>query len=897
MQRIEGLSIDLGLETAALNRGLTGLKDKLKTVNAEMKSNLSSFDRADRSVEKYQTRLTGLTRKLEIQKAVVRASREEYERMTREFGAGSKESELAARGYHNQQANLNNLQRDIQRTTTELSRLEREQQRSTNSWERLSQRMSTTGEAFSTVGGKMRDVGRSLSFRLTAPLVGIGIAALKTGMEFEQGMSRVAALSGATGDDFKKLQKQAEELGAATKFSATEAASGQEFLALAGFKTNQIISAMPGLLSLAAAGALDLGKAADIASNIMSAFGIEAGKAGHVADVLAQAATTANTSVEQLGEAMKPLAPVAHALGWTVEQSASAVMALSDAGLQGERAGTAFATSLGRLAKPTGAMKKVIDKLGISFFDAQENMKSMPDVVGEVEKATAGMTMKQKSATLTTLFGAEAYKHWAILLDKGSGALRENTKILEKSDGAAKKMADTMTDNSLGAIEEFTSSIENLSIQFTKRLLPPITELIKKVTNWIDKLAEASPKTQKMTFIIAGLAAAAGPTVAILGLLASSIGNIMKFVAPLLSIMGGGGGFLGILQKIPGPVGLVATGLGLAAGGFALYKGAVEESKKVNLDHASSLVEQSAKLSDLTGKYDALREKNQLSNNELLRFRDINSELNLATSADEIARLKDEQAKLQEKSGLTNEELSTMFGLNDDLIAQAPTVDQTYSDRGNAIINNRDGLKQANDELREQLRLELENQRIKADAKLDQAIRDQIVALQELGNLDAKLDAARAERDAQRLTVKQAEKTLEDAIRSGNQATITIAENELMLQKGILVGLDTEVSTRADVVGKQQESVKKSQETIAKTQELYNKLIDLQLAQAGINAKGDEGIAQLNQTISQNQQRVGELKRAREQQGGLNRSSSKRIENPRANSRNAANLQAGNRAN
>ncbi|WP_423249742.1 phage tail tape measure protein [Bacillus cereus] len=328
---------------------------------------------------------------------------------------------------------------------------------------------------------------------VSSALVGI----VSAGASYEQQMSKVKALSGASAQEMKLLDAQAKELGSTTKFSASEAADGMAFLGMAGYKTKDIMSAMPGLLDLAAAGALDLGQAADITSNIMAGFGLSAEKTGHASDVLAKAASNANTDVGQLGEAMKYLAPTAHSVGWSMEESTAAVMAMSDAGIQGSLAGQAFGSSLTRLAKPTKAMQKEMDKLGLTFFDSQGKMKPLPQLVGEIEGKTKGLTMEQKAAALSTIFGAEAYKHWAVLLEKGGKKLGENTKMLEKSDGAAKKMADTMNDNLIGSWDNFTSKLEGVAIAIFEKVGPSLRfmlDMMSRVLEWTLNLMNGTAK-------------------------------------------------------------------------------------------------------------------------------------------------------------------------------------------------------------------------------------------------------------------------------------------------------------------------------------------------------------------------------------------------------------------
>lgn len=325
--------------------------------------------------------------------------------------------------------------------------------------------------------------------------VGLGFQAaafvrdvVQVGVEFDRQLSKVQALSGATAEELQKLRDQAKELGRTTVFSASQAADAQAFLAMAGYNVDSILASMPGLLDLAAAGQLDLGRAADITTNIMSSFGLTAEQTGHAADVLAKASASANTNVEQLGEAIKYLGPVANSLGWELEESTAAIMAFSNSGIQGSMAGQAFASSLARLAKPTNDMLRVMDELGISFFDLQGNMKSMPDLIAELERATAGMTSEQKSAVLSILFGAEAYKHWAVLLAEGSEALAENTQMLKEADGAAKQMAETMLDNLGGSWVAFQSALEGVKLEIFEMFEPQLRKIVDGATEFVSKI-------------------------------------------------------------------------------------------------------------------------------------------------------------------------------------------------------------------------------------------------------------------------------------------------------------------------------------------------------------------------------------------------------------------------
>ncbi|CDQ17940.1 phage tail tape measure protein [Halobacillus karajensis] len=524
MEKIEGLSIGLDLDSLKVERGLKGLKDRLKTVNSEMKSNMSAFDRSDQSLSKYETRLQGLNKKLGVQKQVTKEARAEYDKMVREHGEGSKQAEKAAREYNNQAAALNNLDRYVGNARKELEQMRKEQEFANSRWGKLSQNLGDFSGKLDSAGQKMTSAGRTMTMGLTLPIMGMGAAAMKTGADFEAAMSEVQATSGATGEDLEKLEGLAKDMGATTRFSASESAEALKYMSLAGWDTQQMMNGLPGVLDLAAAGNMELARASDIVTDTMSMYKMEAEQAGHASDVFAYAQANANTNVEQMGEAMKYAGPVANSLGISFEDTAGAMMVLADSGLKGSMAGQAFASSLGRLAKPTKQMKGTMEELSLSFFDAEGNMKSMPDIIKEIEDGTQGMNKEQKSAALTTLFGAEAYKHWSVLLEGGSETLADNTKELENANGAAGEMAETMSDNARGKMKEFTSALEGLSIMASEHLLPPFTKIVETATEWIRKFGEMEPKTQKNILAVAGLAAAIGPLSIVMGTTLRTVG-------------------------------------------------------------------------------------------------------------------------------------------------------------------------------------------------------------------------------------------------------------------------------------------------------------------------------------------------------------------------------------
>lgn len=322
-------------------------------------------------------------------------------------------------------------------------------------------------------------------------LSGMGAAAIKVGTDFEAQMSRVKAISGATGEEFENLRNQAIELGASTAFSASEAAQGMENLAAAGFNTSEIMDAMPGMLSLAAASGEDLASSADIAASTLRGFGLEASDAAHVADVLAENANRTNSSVAETGEAMKYVAPLARAAGLSMEETAAAIGIMANAGIQGSQAGTTLRGSLSRLSKPTDAMITAMEELGVSFYDSNGKMKSLTEQVGMMRKATEGLTDEQKNNYLVTLYGQEALSGMLALINEGEGSLQELTAAYESADGSAQAAAETMQDNLKGAVEELSGAAETLGIVFYDSVSGSLKETAQEATKSVNEITSA----------------------------------------------------------------------------------------------------------------------------------------------------------------------------------------------------------------------------------------------------------------------------------------------------------------------------------------------------------------------------------------------------------------------
>ncbi|HGF8425665.1 TPA: phage tail tape measure protein [Enterococcus faecium] len=413
------------------------------------------------------------------------------------------------------------------------------------------------------VGKVMQGTGAAMTKYITTPLIGVGVTAAKVGGDFEEQMSRVKAISGATGDTFEQMKQQAIDLGAKTAFSAKESAAGMENLASAGFSAQEIMKAMPGLLDLAAVSGGDVALASENTATALRGFGLEASEAGHVADVFARAAADTNAEVGDMGEALKYVAPVANSMGISLEETAAAIGIMSDAGIKGSQAGTTLRGALSRLARPTKAMQDTMDNLGVSFYDADGKMKPLKTQVELLKKAFEGLTPEQQQNALVTLYGQESLSGMMALIDKGPDSLGKLTKSLKDSDGAADDMARTMQDNMNSSIEQMFGAFESAAIVIQKILAPSIKKVADAISGLVEKFVSAPESTQKLVVAIGAIAIAIGPVLYALGMVVKAF-QTMKVG---LGVLGNG---ISLFKKLGSAIGFLTSPVGLVIAAVAL---------------------------------------------------------------------------------------------------------------------------------------------------------------------------------------------------------------------------------------------------------------------------------------------------------------------------------------
>lgn len=532
---IGNMVIKVDLDGSGFNRGITGLNRQMRMVSREMSANLSKFGRYDQSLEKSKVKVDGLTKRQQIQAQKVRELKNNYDQLSRETGENSAKTQAAAAKYNQAYAELNKYERELNEATAEMKALERQQQVLNTTMGKISNKFSELGPRLQEIGGKMQSVGRNMSMYVSAPIVAGFGAAVKKSIDFDDSMRKVKATSGATGSEFQQLRDKAIEMGAKTKFSASESADALNYMALAGWDTKDMLGGIDGVMQLAAASGEDLGQVSDIVTDSLTAFGMKAKDSGHFADVLAQTSSKANTDVRGLGEAFKYAAPVAGALGYTVEDTSIAIGLMSNAGIKGEKAGTALRTMFTNLSKPTGDMKKKMDELGISITDSNGNMLPMRDVMDQLRGKFKGLSKEQQASAAATIFGKEAMSGALAIINASDEDYQKLTKSIDGSKGAAKRMSDEMEGGFGGSIRQMKSAIESLAISIGDVMAPYIKKLAEWLSHAANKLNEMPKGAQKIVVGLGLLAAAIGPLLVTLGVMVSTIGSAMTVIGPLMT--------------------------------------------------------------------------------------------------------------------------------------------------------------------------------------------------------------------------------------------------------------------------------------------------------------------------------------------------------------------------
>lgn len=501
-KKIKGITIEIGADTLGLDKALKGVEQSSKKASDELREVNKVIKTSGDSATLWKQKQELLTTALEESKKKLNLLESAQEQVNRQLENGAINGDQ-----------YRAFQREVENARGEVKKYETGLHEANDKVKELGDNSDDTAKDIKELGDKADDTANGGISAMTVALGnlvydGIKLAAgelkdftkdvIETGSQFEAGMSKVGAISGASAEDIEKLTAKAEEMGATTKFTAYESSEAFEYMAMAGWKTEEMLGGIEGVLSLAAASGADLGTTSDIVTDAMTAFGLSANNAGHFADVLAAASSNANTNVTMMGETFKYVAPVAGAMKYSIEDTAEAIGLMANAGIKSTQSGTALRSIITRLSTDAGASKNSLgalgtltEELGVQFFNTDGSARALGDVLAETRIKWQDLTAEQQTSYGKTIAGTNALSGWLALMNAAPEDVNKLSGAIRNCDGAATDMSTTMMDNLQGDMTLFSSAVDGAKIRLAKELNPAMRDVVQYMTKNVPNAEKA----------------------------------------------------------------------------------------------------------------------------------------------------------------------------------------------------------------------------------------------------------------------------------------------------------------------------------------------------------------------------------------------------------------------
>ena len=574
----------------ALRARVTELTSKIDVQKGIVQQNGQQYDNLKQKLELQKTAHDQLKTKVE-------AAKKAYEDSAKATGEDSEETQKLKAEYEKLSSQLSTSESQITKTETAITKQEAAVNQSKAALTEMEAELKNVNAELARapfdgyaakaekVGGTLTSVGQKL-LPLSTSIAGLGVAAVKTTADFDSEMSKVSAISGATGTDLDKLRGKAREMGAKTKFSASEAAQGMQYMAMAGWKTQDMMDGLEGIMNLAAASGEDLASTSDIVTDALTAFGLSAKDSSHFSDILAAASSNANTNVSMMGETFKYAAPVLGSLGYTAEDAALAIGLMANAGIKSSQAGTSLRGAITNLAKPTDTVAAAMDKYGISLTDSSGKMLSLRELMEQLRQKLGGLSEAEQAQAAAALFGKEAMSGMLAIINGSDKDFEKLAGAIDNCDGSSEKMANTMNDNLQGQITILMSQLQELAISFGEILMPKIRDIVTHIQNFVDKL-NAMDEGQKETILRVGMfVAALAPMLMGLGKVITFSANVSRALGTLSAGLVKAGGFSGVFTKA---LGLITSPAAIVVGVIAAITAVIIHLWNTNEDFRNTI--------------------------------------------------------------------------------------------------------------------------------------------------------------------------------------------------------------------------------------------------------------------------------------------------------------------
>ncbi|WP_182200088.1 phage tail tape measure protein [Paraliobacillus salinarum] len=890
-ERIEGLSIELDLDAMKINSGLKDLKSQLTTVNSEMKANMSAFDRSDKSIAKYETRLKGLNKKLEVQQAVTDSARKSYEKMVKEHGEGSAEAQKAAKEYNNQVASLNNLSRYVERVEKDLSQLREEQRIANSNWTKMGNKIDSAGSKMKTFGNKATGVGNAMSTTVTPAVIGMGTAMGFVASSYEDSAVKIQNSLGLTAEEAKELTDISRNIyndGFGESADQIDQALLQVKQNIRGLNNEDLDRITEKAFLLAETFESDVNEVTRAGNNVMKGFGIEADEAF---DLMARGAQKGLNFSNEMFDNLSEYSTLFASMGFSAEEYFELLLKGTEAGVYNldyiNDVMKEFQVRVKDGSKTTSdSMNKLSDSTQKVWKQYENGEKTVKDVSNAVLKELKGMDNQVEANQIgVDLYGTkfEDLESDAVYslggigegIEDVDGTMDDMTKNTEQS--ISKQWKSTWRE-----AKEVLLPVGETLLDFTREVLPDVKDGIEDVTEWFEELDDEGKRNIVM---LGGIAAAAGPVISVFGGLSSGIGSVVKVGGSLFNTLGkvGGKGLIGRIGTMAlgaGPVGLAVAGVG--ALGLKLYDLTKDskEAEEATLDVAKSLNDQAVELENSAETFDKLSEKAKISNEQLAELNDLNIRISKSSNPGEIEQLQKQYDNLATKSGLSKDELKRLFKANENIIDQTPDVEANISKQGNAFAKNTEAVNEYIASLYDATRIELEGERIK-NLEKEKETREEINKL----NKEHEQYQERITKlvEAKQMSEEERGKRIREIAVDLEKENLSTAEfNRLNDERNDL--LEIQKGKYSDIFETLTESAKETREKIANEEESLEKLQafddqyqNIILKQAGINEEGQKGLEQLDKAIAKNDEEIAKLEEKRAKNGQLNQEEQERL--------------------
>ncbi len=577
----------------ALSAKQSALKGQMEALNKRHEAQAEMLKKAQEAQAKFSTQAEELRGRLEALRSSSAATAEEEEKLQKELAQAEANMQKAANSATFYQKQLNNTERDqaklgteLEKTTGYLNEAESDFYKCAKSIDEYGNEVKDAGKDSQEFGNASKDAINQLAGALAAAGVAKSVEEIAAALmecveafgEFESQMSTVEAISGATGAQMGELTEKAKQMGSSTSFTATEAGQALEYMAMAGWKTNDMLNGLEGVMNLAAASGEALGTTSDIITDALTAFGLSAADAAHFADVLAAASSNSNTNVGMMGETFKHAAPVAGALGYSIEDTALAIGLMANAGIKGSDAGTALRGTLTNLTKPSKENAEYMEKLGISLTDTSGNVRSLSDLMDILRERFSELSKAEKAEYAAGIAGKEAMSGLLAIVNASEADYQKLAHAIDTCNGSAQRMAETKLDNYAGQVTLLKSALDGLKLEIGGQLAPVLTDLAQGATTvagGLTKLLEVCPV---IVPILTGLVTAAGALAAAFAGMA-----VIKTITPMVTAFNA--------ALAANPMGLVAVavvGVVTALGTLAAKMKETDEQTKTFTDSLKS---------------------------------------------------------------------------------------------------------------------------------------------------------------------------------------------------------------------------------------------------------------------------------------------------------------------